>query len=228
MSNYLVNDDLLYKHMRTFENTMLDALPKENELYHDFSKSYKRKIRLLLKIQRRSCFTNQLIKLSKNVAVIFIVVISIAFTSVMSVEAYRVRFFDKVTEIWNEFTSIVFQSEENNSELLVPVELGYIPIGFKITEEKVYPYEYYLYLENETGIEIMFEQAPINTNAFIVDTENTLTENIVVANQEVTYFINKNVHQFYWNDDKYVYTLISEYDKNELTKIIENILEKSK
>ncbi len=228
MSNYIIDDDFLYKHMRTFENTMLDALPKENELHHDFSKRYKRKICLLLKIQRRSSFTNQLIKFSKNVAVIFIVVISIAFTSVMSVEAYRVRFFDKVTEIWNEFTSIIFQSEENNSESLVPVELGYIPIGFKITEEKVYPYEYYLYLANEPGTEIMFEQVPINANAFIVDTENIVTESIVIANQEVTYFINKEVHQFYWNDDKYVYTVLSEYDKNELIKIIENILEKNK
>lgn len=228
MSNYIVDDDLLYKHMRTFENTMLDALPKENELCHDFSKSYKRKIRLLLNTQKHSSFTNQLIKFSKNVAVIFIVVVSIAFTSVMSVEAYRVRFFEKVTEIWNEFTSIIFQSEENNSESLVPVELGYIPIGFKITEEKIYPYEYYLYLENEAGIEIMFEQASINANAFIVDTENIVTESIVVANQEVTYFVNKEVHQFYWNDDKYVYTLLSEYDKSELIKIIENILEKNK
>lgn len=228
MSNYIVDDDLLYKHMRTLENKMLDALPEENELCHDFSKSYKRKLRVLLKIQTRSSFTNQLIKFSKNVAVIFIVVISIAFTSVMSVEAYRVRFFEKVTEIWNEFTSIIFQSEENNSESLVPVELGYIPIGFKITEEKIYPYEYYLYLENEAGIEIMFEQAPINANAFIVDTENIVTESIVVANQEVTYFVNKEVHQFYWNDDKYVYTLLSEYDKSELIKIIENILEKNK
>lgn len=228
MSDYVIDDDLLYTHIGTFESKMLDALPKENELCHDFSKGYKRKISLLLKMQRRSPLTNQLIKFSKNVAVIFIVVISIAFTSVMSVEAYRVRFFEKVTEIWNEFTSVIFQFEENSSEPLVPVELDYIPTGFKITEEKIYPYEYYLYLENEAEIEIMFEQAPINTNAFIIDTENTLTENIVVANQEVTYFINKNVHQFYWNDDKYVYTLISEYDKNELTKIIENILEKSK
>lgn len=228
MSNYIIDDDLLYKHMRTLENTMLDSLPKENKLYHEFSRSYRKKLGLLLKIQRRSSFTNQLIKLSKNVAVIFIVVISIAFTSVMSVEAYRVRFFDKVTEIWNEFTSIIFQSEENNSESLVPVELGYIPIGFRITEEKIYPYEYYLYLENEAGTEIMFEQVPINANAFIVDTENIVTENIFIANQEVTYFINKEVHQFYWNDDKYVYTLLSAYDKNELIKIIENILEKNK
>lgn len=83
-------------------------------------------------------------------------------------------------------------------------------------------------MENEAEIEIMFEQSPINTNAFIVDTETIVAEDIVVANQKVTYFINKNVHQFYWNNDKYVYTLISEYDKNELIKIIENILEKNK
>lgn len=228
MHNNIINDDLLFQHMRTFEYKMLDTLPKENELYHDFSKSYKRKRNLLLKTQKRSAFTNQLINFNKNIAVIFIVVISIAFTSVMSVAAYRERFFEKITEIWNEFTSVIFQSEENSSVSLVPIELDYIPTGFKITEEKIYPYEYYLYLENEAEIEIMFEQAPINTNAFIVDTENIVTENIVVANLEVTYFINKNVHQFYWNDDKYVYTLISEYDKNELIKIIENILEKNK
>ena len=221
MSNYFIDDNLLYKNIRTVERKMLDTLPKENELSHHFSKSYKRKISLLLKTQRRSSFTNQLIKFSKNIAVIFLIVISIAFTSVMSVEAYRVRFFEKITEIWNEFTSVIFQSEENNSESLVPIEPGYIPTGFKITEEKVHPYEYSLYLENEAGIEIMFEQASINANAFIVDTENVVTENIVVANQEVTYFTNKNVHQYF-------YTLMAAYDENELIKIIESILEKNK
>lgn len=78
MSNYLVNDDLLYKHMGTVESKLLDTIPEENKLYQEFSKSYRKKLGLLLKKQGRSSFTNQLIKLSKNVAVIFIVVISIA------------------------------------------------------------------------------------------------------------------------------------------------------
>lgn len=230
MNDYNIDDDFLYKHMRIVENKMLDSLPKEELLSHEFSKGYKRKMKKLLKMQRRSSFTNHLIKLTKSIAVIFIVTISIILASVMSTEAYRVYFFEKIIEIYNEFTGIVFHSEDSKSsdEELVPVNLNYIPTGFKKTEEELYPYEYYIYLENEAGIEIMFEQVPISTNAFVLDTEDTTIESMVIEEQDINYFVNKGLYQFYWNDNRYIYTVMSDYNKDELIKIIENILKKNK
>lgn len=228
MDQKIIDDTLLYEHMEKVEKTLLNTIPAEQSLKHEFSKSYRKKISHLLKTQKRSPFVNRIIKYSKGIAAIFIVFISIAFTSVMSVEAYRERFFEIVTEIWTEFTSVIFQTEENSSDTLIPAELNHIPNGFKKTEERVYPYEYYLCLENDTGNEIIFEQTPINANAFIIDTEDTEVETIKIADQQINSFTNKNLHQFYWNDNKYMYSLISEYDKNELIKIIKNILEKNR
>jgi len=225
MNKYIIDDDFLYDHMENVENIILESLPKEDDLSHKFSKRFERKMKRLIRQERRTPFTKSFIKYSRKVAIIFLIVISITFTTIMSVEAYRVKFFEVVIEVWEEFTSIIFKSKENIDDgKLIPVNPTYIPHGFTIIEEDTNHYEHFIYWENDDGIEIMFEQAKITSNAIINDTEGIEIEKILVDEQEVTYFTNKNVHQIYWNDSTYIYTIISAYDKKDLIKMVESII----
>ena len=225
MNKYIIDDDFLYDHMENVENIILESLPKEDDLSHKFSKRFERKMKRLIRQERRTPFTKSFIKYSRKVAIIFLIVISITFTTIMSVEAYKVKFFEVVIEVWEEFTSIIFKSKENIDDgKLIPVNPTYIPHGFTIIEEDTNHYEHFIYWENDDGIEIMFEQAKITSNAIINDTEGIEIEKILVDEQEVTYFTNKNVHQIYWNDSTYIYTIISAYDKKDLIKMVESII----
>lgn len=225
MNKYIINDNFLYNHMESTENIILESLPKEDELSHKFSKRFERKMDKLIRQERRTPFTKSFIKYSRKVAIIFLIVISIAFTTTMSVEAYRVKFFEVVIEVWEEFTSIIFKSKENIDDgKLIPVNPTYIPHGFTIIEEDINHYEHFIYWENDDGIEIMFEQAKITSNAIINDTEGIEIEKTFIEEQEVIYFTNKNVHQLYWNDSNYIYTIVSSYDKKELIKMAESII----
>ena len=96
--------------------------------------------------------------------------------------------------------------------------------GFKIIEQDINHYEHLIYWENDEGIEIMFEQAKITANSIITDTEGIDIEELLIGEQKIIYFTNKNVNQIYWNDSNYIYTIISEYDKNELLKMVESII----
>jgi hypothetical protein len=179
--------------------------------------------------ERKSPFIKSFINYSKKVAIIFLIFISITFAATMSVEAYRVRIFEVVIEIWEEFTSIIFRSKENIDDgKLIPINPTYIPHGFTIIEEDTNHYEHFNYWENDDGIEIMFEQARITSNAIINDTEGIEIEKTLVDEQEIISFTNKNVHQLYWNDSNYIYTIISAYDKKDLIKIAESIIRNKK
>lgn len=227
MSKYVIDDDFLYKYVKSAENIMIDSLPKEEELSHKFSNRFQRKMNKLIQQQKRSPFMKSFVNLGKRVAIIFLVIISIIFTTTMSVEAYRTKFFEVIKEVWEEFTSIIFKNKENIDDVkFIPINPTFIPDDFKIVDHEINSYEQFTYWENDNGMEIMFEQAKIMANAIITDTEGIEVEEKFIGEQKIIYFTNKNVNQIYWYDDNYTYTIISEYDKNELLKMAESIIDK--
>ena len=225
MNKYVMDDDFLYKYVKSAENIMIDSLPKEEALFHNFSKGFQKKMNKLIRQERRSPFIKTFVNYSRKVAIIFLIFISIAFATTMSVEAYRVRFFEVVIEVWEEFTSIIFNDKQNIDDgKLIPVNPTYIPDNFKIIEHEINSYEQFIYWQNDNGIEIMFEQAKITANSIITDTEGIDIEELLIGEQKIIYFTNKNINQIYWNDSNYIYTIISEYDKNELLNMVESII----
>jgi len=229
MNKYVMDDDFLYKYVKSAENIMIDSLPKEEALSHNFSKGFQKKMNKLIRQERRSPFIKTFVNYSRKVAIIFLIFISIAFATTMSVEAYRVRFFEVVIEVWEEFTSIIFNDKQNIDDgKLIPVNPTYIPDNFKIIEHEINSYEQFIYWQNDNGIEIMFEQAKITANSIITDTEGIDIEELLIGEQKIIYFTNKNINQIYWNDSNYIYAIISEYDKNELLKMVESIINNKK
>lgn len=225
MSKYDINDELISENIKTLENKIINSLPKEEELSHDFSKRFQKRMNKLIRKEKRTPFMQSFISYGKRAAVIFLVVISISFVTTMSVEAYRVRFFQVITEVWEEFTSIIFKSEENtNDKILVAIIPEYVPEGFSILEEDVNDYVNTIIYIDEHNTEIFYEQSIISNKEIILDTEDINVKKIELENQIINYFSNKGVNQIYWNDDIYTFTLISDVDLEELFKMIESIL----
>jgi|SRR5690554_2388567 len=229
MDKYIIDDDFLYKYMKSTENIILESLPNEEELSRKFSKRFERKMSKLIRQENRTPFMNSYISYSKKVAIIFLIFATIAFATTMSVEAYRVRFFEVVIEVWEEFTSMIFKSKENiNDRKLIPVVPEYIPRDFSILEEKINDYMYSVIYVGENNEEIFYEQRVLSRGEVLLDTENVEVETIEIGNQTIVLFINKGVNQIYWSDDFYYYTLISSIKKDEIIEMAKNILEKTK
>lgn len=224
MDKYIINDDFLYKYMKGAENIILESLPKEEELSYKFSKRFKRKMNKLIRRENRTPFMKSFINHSKKVAVIFLIFVTIAFATTMSVEAYRVKFFEVVIEVWEEFTSMIFKNNKNiNDKKLIPAVPEYTPKGFSILEENINDYVYSIIYVNENNEEIFYEQRIISQGEVLLDTENIEVETIEVDNQAIILFTNKGVNQIYWSDDSYSFTLISTINIEELITITKNI-----
>lgn len=229
MSKHIVDDDFLYKHMRKAEIKMLDSLPKEEELSHKFSKDFEKKMDKLIKEQKRTPFKRSFVVYGKRAAAIFFIIASVSFATTMSVEAYRIKFFEVITEVWEEFTSITFKSEKDISDSkLVPIRSDYIPKGFSIVEEELSDYINLTVYTNSNNIEIIYEQSLISDGEIILDTEGAEVKTIIIENQEINYFSNKGVNQVYWNDDNYTYAFISSIDMEGLFRMTKSILKNKK
>lgn len=225
MSKYVIDDEFLYKHVKSAENIMLRNLPGEEELDYTFSRIFQNKMNKVIKQERRSLFMKTFLNNGKRVAVAFLIIISIAFATTMSVEAYRVKFFEIVTEVWEEFTSIIFESKDSiNDDKLVPTISEYIPRGFYIAEEDTNDYMYSAIYIGPNNEEIFYEQRIISDGEILLDTENIDFETMKIGSQEIVLFTNKGVNQIYWSDNSHIYTIISSINMEEIVEMTKSIL----
>lgn len=227
MSKHIVDDDFLYKHMRKSEIKMLDSLPKEEELSHKFSKDFEKKMDKLIKEQKSTPFMRSFVIYGKRAAAIFLIIAAISFAATMSVEAYRVRFFEVITEVWEEFTSIRFESEEEVIDgKLIAINPEYIPETFSILEETLSDYVNKIIYVNMIDEEIIYEQRLISDGEIIFDTEGVEVKTMNIGDQTINFFTNKGLSQIYWNDDLYRYRFSSTIDMEEIIKMTKSILNK--
>ncbi|OLS02456.1 DUF4367 domain-containing protein [Tissierella creatinophila] len=208
---------------------MLDSFPKEEELSHKFSKAFEKKMNKLIKGEKRTPFMRSVIVYGKRAAAIVLIVLSITFVTTMSVEAYRVKFFEVITKVWEEFTSITFKSEEEVIDRkLVAINPEYIPEGFSILEETLSDYVNKIIYVNMIDEEIIYEQRLISDGEIIFDTEGIEIKTMDIENETISFFTNKGVSQIYWNDDLYMYRFSSTIDMEEIIKMTKSILKNNK
>ena len=221
-----ITDDFLYQNMPKVENKILNLIPDEHEIEHKFSWKFKRKMKIIIKEQARTPETKALIMQIKKIAAIFIITISIVFSGIMSVEAYSIRFFNMIKEVWAELTSIVFWSNSNtNIYDFVPVSPLYISNGYEIVEQWQNEYKNVIIYSDRDRNEIVYTQQAITQSEHIFDSEDTETEVINMNNIQVNILIKNSFTQVYWTDEKSIF-FISGKDKNEMIRMVESIIKK--
>ena len=220
----MINDEFLYKHMPRAEALLLSKIPDENELSHVFSNRFNRKMKALLKYERQtptmSTFTHRL----KIAAAICLITLTLTFGSVMRVEAYRIRLFEFVTQVWETLTSIVTHSDGfSESDQLLALSPSYVPEGYTLLEETKTRYEYTIIYVDPYGTEIYYSQTLLTQGEVILDTENAEMQSVLIGTQEVFLIANKGLTQLYWHDDLNAFSLIGKIYELVLIKMAESV-----
>lgn len=73
---------------------------------------------------------------------------------------------------------------------------------------------------------ITFKQSTITSKEIRIDTEDTSMAEITINNSAINYILNKGAYNAYWNDNKFIYSIIAEVSFEEFVKIIEGIIKK--
>lgn len=222
-----ITDDMLQENIPIATQIILDNLPSDDELNHVFSKDFERKMKKLIKQQKRSSFTNKIISYSRRTAIVFLIVIASLFTVTMSSEALRTRFFELVIRVYEDLTSFVFSTEAGvENENFKIVEPKYIPNGFKEVDRVD---NFIITYRNNKNIQIKYTFYEIGSDSIILDTENAKVENISINGNRGKYIEKGTSIQLFWNDKNCIYLLSTDcYKENLLEKYKNEIIEMGK
>ncbi|MGL5714214.1 MAG: DUF4367 domain-containing protein [Paraclostridium sp.] len=233
MDKYEITDDLLFQHCANIENFILDQIPDEEDIDYEYPKEFEKKIKKIIKEEKRRPFIKKIYSYTKRGAVVFIVFLISAFTITMSVEALRTKFFDMVKDVYEKFTIYKFKIDENDNKkvnFLEKKSINYLPSGFKEIERAEYDNEVVITYSNGDDY-ITFNYLLIENSNLYMDTENAKTSKVQINNYNADYIEKANKSRLVWQDENTLYDLKLDYInkdkyldiKSELIKIAENI-----
>jgi len=226
--SYTKSDErILETALKVQQERYLSGLPDDSELESiSFTGEFEEKMRKLIRYQKNPFFTF-ISTTGKRVACIIIAIIVIATTTVFSVEALRKPFINFIIEIYEKYSTIIFDGEgktESDAPLIFENHKpSYIPDGYEISRsEELLMYQFIEYT-NEDGNIIMFEQSLGDNSQVGIDTENTETEIIEINTYSGIYFENKGFKTIIFSNNTYVFILTGNLEKSELIKIAESV-----
>lgn len=229
MSAVFINDEFLYAHMPQAERLMLDQIPSEQELNHHFSRRFRRKMRALLRYERRTPYMRKAVQSIKTAAAVFAVVVSLTFCALMSVEASRTRIIEIVVKLLSDAASVRVSVDDGapSNRVLCPVTPTYVPEGYRVVDEETEDTFHMIIYKNGAGVEFAYNQDLLMASEYLFDTEDADTKEIMIGSQKVQVVVkpSRNRSSVYWHDDNYFYSIIAiDIKYSELLKMAESVI----
>lgn len=173
----------------------------------------------------------QLNGFSRRAAIFLIVIISGFALTTLSVEAFRLRLFNFVTEITDQYTKIDIRENSEPQEENIELHLEnafypeYMPGDYTLSESQEFGNMRIVHFSNNEGKVIEIAQSPIGTS-FQVDTENAVTSEVEINNGKGILVEKGNVRTLIWTIDQAALYIIGEINEAEIIKIAESITAK--
>ena len=225
-----ITDEMLYRHAPEARDLWLSTLPSDADIpEHIFSRRFERKMKRLIREQKRSPQANRMIRGLRRVAAIILVIGILSFSGLMTVEAYREKVIEVITLVFHDLTNYRFISEESGSEQhvdLPDITFQYIPDGMEKVEDTARERFRYILYEAQDGNFFELTQTVIIDNSDyekILDTEDAITEEFYIGDSEAVLNTKNGVTTIFWTKDHILYSLYGTIDPTELKSVAEKI-----
>lgn len=224
-----ITEEMLYEYAPKAEKLWLDSLPPDDQIpEHQFSRRFERKIKKLIRDQRRSPSMRQFMRIARQSAAVILVVISLSFSCLMTVEAYRAKFIEIVTEVFYDLTHFTLFSSWSEDMGLGEIEFNYLPDGMHEVEREIFdePQEQTLYFEDAQGHQIKVSQTLLadDTNSdLILDTEDADVTAIAFGDGDAVLIEKEGTSALMWEDTPYLMLLTGDFPPEEIVKIANGI-----
>lgn len=195
-----------------------------NEWFIGFQKEIKRK-------EKRTKIQRMALQVSKRAAMILIVISVIGSTITLSVEAFRVRFFNMIIEISQKFSTV---SHLEKTEISIQQELPsewtdyyyptFLPNDFILTSVRELNTTKYMTFSNGLNEEIRFIQGNLTSEAQI-DTEDGKTIEVDINGNKGLIVKKEDVTIISWNNNMASFSIQGNVDKSTLLEIAESLEE---
>jgi hypothetical protein len=221
MNTIEISDDFLRRFVPEAEVIILNKLPDDGVLNHKFSNSFDKKMRKLIRKNRVDYLL--FVKYARKIAILVIIVLSMAFTTIMSVEALRSQFFRMLYKIYSNFTSVSFIADNPERDFDLIYAIPQLPYGYTEVQSTQTNSSFSAVYTNGQN-KLFFEQSYITNNQMVLDTEDILLQTKNTNGIELHYFTNKELSQVYWSQDEYFFSLVSDLNINMLLELSEQII----
>lgn len=220
------NEAYLYRYVPMAEEYLMNQIPPEDELDHQFSRRFCRKMKALLKYERRTPRERAVYRGMKLAFATLAVILLIVFGSAMTVKAYRFRFVEFIVEVFEDLTSYSVQEEKPDGEAVRLIEPKYVPKGYSETSRVVNKYGCLVSYENRSGDRIVYRQDNLSLAVHFWDTETSVVSTTYIGPQKVDIIEENDMLVLYWTDETYTYSVAGTkpIEVDELLKMAHSII----
>src|SRR5699024_4802782 len=165
----------------------------------------------------------------RRVAAIILVIGILSFSGLMTVEAYREKVIEVITQVFHDLTNYRFISEESDSEQhvdLPDITFQYIPDGMEKVEDTARERYRYILYEAQDGNFFELTQTVIVDNSDyekILDSEDAITEEFYLGDSEAVLNTKNGTTTIFWTKDHILYSLCGTIDPTDLKAVAEKI-----
>lgn len=211
-----LTDEILSQHAAEARDIWLATLPQREEVpEHRFSHRFTRAMNRLIREQRRTPWMRRVVRYARNAAVFVLVVLTVTFSGLMTVEAYRIAVIDTITRIFHEFTEFRYTSEVSAEDAEFPeVSFDYLPDGMVESESGMDETDTirHIHYEHPNGALFDLDEILITSNdAFtqIIDTEDASVEKFSIKGEPALSSVKGETVIITWTHQNVSYTMIT-------------------
>lgn len=228
MDHEYFEDDELREALLSAESIKLSAIPPEDELNHCFSGRFRRKMKKLIKEQRRTPFQKKIHSWAGRAAAIVLAIAGLGLGMTMSVDAYRDRLVNFIVEVYHDLTLLRRDGElELDMDGAIFVEPEHIPERFQLaerTESETSLDIFYITEENEV---LGYHQVSKGSSVtWLLDTEDAEVLYIEIEGIDIMAIKKGKTCKFFWQDEKFSYLISGYVTMEEMELIAESVLKK--
>lgn len=196
---------------------VLDSELKEEKV--DFSEIHKKKMNRLFAKQKNKENIICISRITKKIAIVLFLFITISFTLIFSVQAWRAKFLNYIMEKTDSY--IEFDFDVKNSYSNDRVNLLYVPDNFEKSKESMVGDVMITKFNNEKDYFCI--QVSSVEGKMQVDVEDSEIEEIIGENSDIMIIKKAEKISLVWQDGFYSYVLYGNIEKEELLKIAYNV-----
>lgn len=222
-----VTDEWLYKYIPIVDAAIIRELESRIETEYEFSRKFKHSMKRLIRLEAHH-WIGRVQNVMKRVAVFLVGLIGAALICTMSVEAYRVKFFEAIKTFFEDSFKFFYYTEldSNKLESREPI---YIPDGYQEAERTENEnYLSIIYENNEEEMLLWDQMLVTDGGSMTFDLEYDQEESKVINGSIATVFLYENGYKgVYYEYEEYSYMVVTEsLGEDELYRMIESIFEK--
>lgn len=224
-----ITEEMLYKCAPRAEKLWISTLPSDDQIpEHKFSRRFERKMRRLIREQRRSLPMRKALQIARQTAAAILIAATLSFSCLMTVEAYRAKFIEVITEVLYDLTHFSFFSSWQDDTELAEIEFSYLPEGINEVRRETLsePQSQTIYFENSEGRQLKFSQQLVTDSTgldIILDTEDSTTTTVPFGDYNASLIIKEDISILMWEDDPYLMLLTGDFPSEEIIKIANGI-----